>query len=69
MKAMSWSRYHCLSWSFMRIRNGLRGGKSRRRHTVKTAAGERSRASEAALEGTGNDAPAADGEAARSERR
>jgi hypothetical protein len=26
MKTMSWSRYHCLSWSFMRLRGSLRGG-------------------------------------------
>jgi hypothetical protein len=27
MRMMSWSRYHCLSWSFMRIRAGLRHGR------------------------------------------
>src|SRR3984957_2426202 len=27
MRTMSWSRYHCLSWSFMRIRAGLRHGR------------------------------------------
>jgi hypothetical protein len=23
MRMMSWSRYHCLSWSFVRVRAGL----------------------------------------------
>jgi hypothetical protein len=39
MKTMSWSRYHCLSWSFVRIRTGLRrGGLTRTRHRAPTAA-------------------------------
>jgi hypothetical protein len=25
MRTMSWSRYHCLSWSFLRFRLRLRG--------------------------------------------
>jgi hypothetical protein len=40
MKTMSWSRYHCLSWSFLRIRTGLRwGGLTRTRNTAATVAG------------------------------
>ena len=27
MRMMSWSRYHCLSWSFTRIRASLRHGR------------------------------------------
>jgi hypothetical protein len=39
MKTMSWSRYHCLSWSFLRIRSNLHcAGRTRRRHTIATAA-------------------------------
>jgi hypothetical protein len=39
MKTMSWSRYHCLSWSFLRIRSRLHGGGlTRPRHTAATAA-------------------------------
>jgi hypothetical protein len=39
MKTMSWSRYHCLSWSFLRIRSRLHcGGLTRPRHTAATAA-------------------------------
>jgi hypothetical protein len=39
MKTMSWSRYHCLSWSFMRTRTHLRSGmKRRRRHALKPTA-------------------------------
>jgi hypothetical protein len=35
MRMMSWSRYHCLSWSFMRIRAGLhRGRLARAGHKV-----------------------------------
>jgi len=30
MRTMSWSRYRCLSWSFTRIRAGLRHGRSAR---------------------------------------
>ena len=32
MKTMSWSRYHCLAWSFLRVRGGLRWGGPTRRH-------------------------------------
>jgi hypothetical protein len=39
MKTMSWSRYHCLSWSFVRVRSSLRrGGLMRTRHAPATAA-------------------------------
>jgi hypothetical protein len=39
MKTMSWSRYHCLSWSFTRMRSHLRcGGRTRTRHAVTKAA-------------------------------
>jgi hypothetical protein len=39
MKTMSWSRYHCLSWSFLRIRSSLRcGGLTRKRNIAATAA-------------------------------
>ena len=31
MRAMSWSRYRCLSWSFLRIRTRLRRRKMRSR--------------------------------------
>jgi hypothetical protein len=37
MRTMSWSRYHCLSWSFMRIRAGLRHGRlARAGHKITT---------------------------------
>lgn len=37
MKMMSWSRYHCLSWSFLHIRIRPRcGGLTRAGHTVAT---------------------------------
>ena len=39
MRTMSWSRYHCLSWSFMRIRASLRHGRlARKGHKVTTVA-------------------------------
>ena len=39
MKTMSWSRYHCLSWSFVRIRSSLHcGALTRTRHAASTAA-------------------------------
>jgi hypothetical protein len=39
MRTMSWSRYHALSWSFMRIRGRLRaGGAKRTRRAAKGAA-------------------------------
>jgi hypothetical protein len=39
MRMMSWSRYHCLSWSFMRIRARLRHERLvRAGHKIKTAA-------------------------------
>jgi hypothetical protein len=38
MKTMSWSRYHCLSWSFLRIRTGLHCvGLTRSRRTAANA--------------------------------
>src|SRR3984957_244659 len=49
MRMMSWSRYHCLSWSFMRIR-------ARLRHDRLVRAGHK-----AAV--TANSAPAAKGTA------
>jgi hypothetical protein len=63
MRTMSWSRYHCLSWSFMRIRAGLRHGRlARAGHkitttevsapVVKEAAPGRRRQRPAAIEGT-----------------
>jgi hypothetical protein len=37
MRMLSWSRYHCLSWSFMRIRASLRHGRpARAGHKVMT---------------------------------
>src|SRR5450631_506762 len=39
MRMMSWSRYHCLSWSFTRIRACLRHGRLvRAGHKITTAA-------------------------------
>ena len=39
MKTMSWSRYHCLSWSFLRIRSSLHcGGRVRQRHMAANSA-------------------------------
>jgi hypothetical protein len=39
MKTMSWSRYHCLSWSFMRIRTIRRCNAATRSGQAITGAG------------------------------
>jgi hypothetical protein len=46
MRTMSWSRYHCLCWSFLRIRMRLRGKRiairsKRTRGSRKSEAGNR----------------------------
>jgi hypothetical protein len=63
MKTMSWSRYHCLSWSLLRIRTSLHcGGRTRRRHAAANSADKartlRRRADSPTIDATGKGRPA-----------
>jgi len=59
MRMMSWSRYHCLSWSFMRIRASLRRGGLARAHQKVIAAAVSTPAAVEAAPGTRQTRPRA----------
>ena len=61
MRMMSWSRYHCLSWSFMRIRARLRHDRFvRAGHKVTVAAVSAPAAKDAAPGRRRHQSPAAE---------